>query len=112
MREPFTGTLPCPLGREGAQTTFAVGWLASRPLAPWEVRPAVFQQMVIAGVIGNPGSGQTPGAPVRRQAWVRPPVEDRFDPSCTLPNGRKCADAITLEALNTENAYNSRTKAK
>ena len=84
MREPFTGTLPCPLGREGAWAKLR---LAGVPLGRWrpgEVRPAVFRQMVIAEVIGNPMSGQTPSMPVHCRVWTWTPVEDRFDPSARL----------------------------
>jgi hypothetical protein len=114
MREPFTETLPCPLGREGAQAKLRLAG-AGLPLSRWRpggARPAVFRQMVIAEVIGNPMSGQTPGTPVRCRAWVRLPVEDRFDPSSTPPNDRKRADAISLVALSTENTVSSRAKAR
>jgi len=112
MREPFTGTLPCPLGREGAQAKLR---LAGLPLSRW--RPGkssqqYFDRWLLPRWSTIPEVAKRPARPVRCRAWVRPPVENRFDPSCTLPNGRKRADAITLEALNTENAYNSRTKTK
>src|ERR1051325_5702035 len=96
-----------PIRAGGCLGQIAFGWLASRPLAPWEVRPAVFRQMVIAEVIGNPRSDQMPGTPVRCRAWVRPSVGNRFDPSCTPPNDRKRADSIGLAALNIENTDSS-----
>src|SRR3954469_18608361 len=84
-REPFTGTLPCPLGREGAQAKLR---LAGLPLGRWS--PGKFGQQYLDKWL-LPRSSAIPEVakhlvcPGSAECEIGPPVEDRFDLSNTAP---------------------------